>query len=147
MTQMHCLLSPRVSNRARKSLLFLVVAASIAACNSAEGPPVPQGISAVSGSDQFAVVSTPAANPLVVLVTDNNGNPFAGATVTWTVTKGGGTVSDSTSTSDVSGHTSITYTAGALPGAATVVATVALVWTTTFTIHIESPSNRVTRAP
>jgi hypothetical protein len=80
-----------------------------------------------------------------VLVTDGNGNPFAGATVTWTVTKGGGTDSDSTSTSDASGHTSIMYTAGALPGAATVVATVAFVWTTSFTIHIESSSNRVTR--
>jgi hypothetical protein len=142
---MHCRLSPRVPNRARKSLLFLVVAVSIAACNSAAGPPVPEGITAVSGSDQFAVVSAQAANPLVVLVTDGDGNPFAGATVTWTVTKGGGTVSDSTSTSDASGHTSIMYTAGALPGAATVVATVALVWTTSFTIHIESSSNRVTR--
>ena len=101
----------------------------------------------MSGSGQFAVVSSPAANPLVVLVTDNNGNPFPGATVSWVVTAGGGTVSDSTSTSDATGHASINYTAGTFPGTATITATTALVWTAAFTIYIESSasSNRVTR--
>jgi hypothetical protein len=135
----------RVQTRARQSFALLAVAVSIAACNSAAGPPVADGVAAVSGSGQFAVVSTQAANPLVVLVTDNNGNPFPNGAVTWSVTGGGGTVSDSTTTSDASGHTSITYTAGALPGTATVVAVVAQVWTATFTIYIESSSNRVTR--
>lgn len=133
--------------RARKSLILLAVAVSVTACNSAEGPPIADGISAVSGSNQYAVVSSPAPNPLVVLVTDNNGNPFPGATVTWIVTSGGGTVSDSTSTSDASGHTSINYTAGTNPGVATVIATTALVWTTSFKIFVESSSNRVTRLP
>ena len=142
---MPCRLSSRVRTRARKSLVFVAVAVSVVACNSAEGPPVASGISAVSGSGQFAVVSAQAANPLVALVTDNNGNPFPGATVTWIVTAGGGTVSDSTSTSDASGHTSIMYTAGALPGAARVTAVVSQAWTATFTIYIESSSNRVTR--
>ena len=143
---MHRRFSTRVRIAARHSLVFFAVAASMAACNSAEGPPVADGIAAVSGSGQFAVVSTTAANPLVAIVTDNNGNPFAGATVTWTVTSGGGTVSDSTSTSDATGHAYMTYTAGALPGAATVVATVSQIWTASFTIYIESSaSNRVTR--
>ena len=142
---MHHRLSLRVRTGARRSLVFLAIAVSAAACNSAAGPPVASGISAVSGDNQFAVVSTKPANPLVVLVTDNNGNPFPNAPVTWKVTKGGGTVSDSTSTSDASGHASMTYTAGTLPGQATVVATVAFVWTATFTIYIESSSNRVTR--
>jgi hypothetical protein len=138
-------LSSRIRTRARKSLVFLAVA--VVACNSAEGPPVASGISAVSGSGQFAVVSAQAANPLVALVTDNNGNPFPGATVTWIVTAGGGTVSDSTSTSDASGHTSIMYTAGTRPGTATVTAIVEQIWTASFTIYIESPSSRVTRVP
>ena len=144
---MHWFHSSHAHHRACKSLAFLVVALLIAACNSAEGPPVPQGIAAVSGSDQFAVVGSQAANPLVAFVTDNNGNSFPGATVSWTVTSGGGTVSDSTSTTDATGHTSIRYTAGTNPGVATVVATVAQIWTTSFTIYIESSSNRVTRVP
>src|SRR5690348_9491604 len=104
---MLCRLSPRLRTRARTSLAFLAVAVSAAACNSAAGPPVASAVQAVSGNAQFAVVSTPAANPLVVLVTDNNGNPFPNAKVVWVVTSGGGTVSDSTSTSDASGHASI----------------------------------------
>jgi hypothetical protein len=97
----------------------------------------------VSGSGQYATVGTPAANPLVVLVVDDNGSPFGSTPVRWTVTGGGGTVADSTSTSDASGHTSMTYTAGSNPGMATVVATVAQVWTATFTIYIEGQTTRV----
>jgi hypothetical protein len=66
--------------------------------------------------------------------------------VTWIVTGGGGTVSDSTSTSDATGHASIRYTAGAFPGVATVVAIVSQVWTASFTVHIEASSNG-TRVP
>jgi len=137
----------RFPSRARNSLALLVFAVSLAGCNSAEGPPVPQGITAVSGNNQFALVGSPAANPLVVLVLDNNGSPFAGAPVKWKISGGGGSVSDTTSTSDATGHASILYTAGANPGVATVVATVAFVWTTSFTIYIEPRSNRVTRVP
>ena len=123
---------------------MLAVAAFIAACNSGnQGPDVAQGISVVSGNEQFATVGTPAANPLVALVVDPSGSPFAGATVTWKISGGGGTVADSTSVSDANGYASMSYTAGADPGVATVVATVAQVWTTNFTIHIEATSNSV----
>lgn len=119
------------------------------ACNSTTGPAVPSGVIAVSGNDQFATVSTSAANPLVVLVTDTNGNPSAGATVRWAITGGGGSLADTTSTSDQAGHASMTYTAGSNPGTATIVATVALAWTTTFTVYIESAQSaqrRIARA-
>ena len=117
--------------------------ALIAACNGAPGPDVASGVQAVSGSEQYAVAGSPAANPLVVLVTDENGNPFGNGKVVWTVSSGGGTVADSTSTSDASGHSSMTYTAGTNPGVATVVATVASVWTASFTIHIVAPSSAI----
>lgn len=117
--------------------------ALIAACNGAPGPHVASGVQAVSGSEQYAVAGSPTANPLVVLVTDENGNPFGTGKVVWTVTSGGGTVADSTSTSDATGHTSTTYTAGTNPGVATIVATVASVWTASFTIHIVAPSSAV----
>ena len=126
-------------HRPRAPFALLALALALGACNSAEGPPVPAGVAAVSGNSQFAIVGSPAANPLVVLVTDQNGSPLANTPVSWTVTTGGGTVADTSSTSDASGHARTTYTAGPRTGAATVVATVAQLWTTSFTIYIEAP--------
>jgi hypothetical protein len=124
--------------RSRATFALLVLAIALGACNSSEGPPVPGGIVAVSGNNQFAVVSTPAANPLVVLVTDQNGSALPNTPVSWTVTSGGGVLADTSSTSDASGHATMSYTAGNRTGAATVVATVAQIWTTSFTVYIEA---------
>ncbi|HEY2854538.1 MAG TPA: Ig-like domain-containing protein [Gemmatimonadaceae bacterium] len=124
-------------------LRLALVAIAIAACNSAPGPAVPNGVAVVSGSEQFAVAGSAPANPLVVLVIDSDGNPFANTPVIWKVTSGGGTVADSTSTSDASGHAAMTYTAGSETGVATVTAIVAQVWTAQFNIHIVAPTNRV----
>jgi hypothetical protein len=128
-----------IQHRPRATFALLALALALGACNSAEGPPVPGGVTALSGTSQFAVVGTAAANPLVVLVTDQNGSPLANTTVSWAVTGGGGTVADTTSTSDASGIARTTYTAGPRAGAATVVATVAQFWNTSFTIYIEAP--------
>ena len=127
-------------HRPRTAFALLAFAFALGACNSStEGPPVPGGVAAVSGNNQFAVVSSPASNPLVVLVTDQNGSPLSNTPVSWKVTTGGGSVADTTSTSDASGYATTTYTAGTRPGAATGVATVAQIWTTSFTIYIEAP--------
>ena len=123
-------------NRRSTRAALVLLGLGVAACNGAPGPDVASGVQAVSGSEQYAVTGSPAANPLVVLVTDENGNPFGNGKVVWSVSSGGGTVADSTSTSDATGHTSMTYTAGTNPGVATIVATVASVWTASFTIHI-----------
>jgi hypothetical protein len=130
-------------NRAWRGLALAAFGFGIVSCNSTDGPNVPEGITAVSGNDQSAAVGTAASNPLVALVVDASGAPFSGATVTWTVTGGGGSVSDSTSLSDATGHATMTYTAGNSPAAATIVATVAQVWTTTFTVYVESPANAI----
>jgi len=133
----------RFVNRAWRALALVGFGVGIVSCNSTAGPDVPEGITAVSGNDQSAAVGTAVSNPLVVLVVNATGAPFSGATVTWTVTGGGGSVSDSTSVSDATGHATMTYTAGSSPAVATVVATVAQVWTTTFTVYVESPSNAI----
>ena len=128
-------------NLRRKSIALplFAIALALAGCNSTqEGPPVAAGISALSGDGQFANTGSSAANPLVVLVSDQNGNPLPNATVSWRVTSGGGTVADTASTTDASGLARTTYTAGARPGAASIVATAAQLWTTTFTIYIEA---------
>jgi adhesin/invasin len=122
-----------------RAFALLALAIALGACNSSEGPPVPGGVTAVSGNEQFAVVGSPAANPLVVLVSDQNGSPLPNAPVNWTVTSGGGSVADTSSTSDASGHATMSYTAGARTGTATVVATVAQLWTASFTVYIEAP--------
>jgi hypothetical protein len=125
---------------AASPVLFLAAALALAGCNSNTATPnVPNGVTAVSGSGQGVNVNSAAPNPLVVLVVDENGQPFPGGAVSWQVTGGGGTLSDSTSTADAHGHASITYTAGPNPGTATVVATVAQVWTTNFTLHVVAP--------
>ena len=126
-------------HRPRATFALFAFALALGACNSAEGPPVPGGVAVVSGNSQFAVVGSAAANPLVVLVTDQNGSPLPNTAVSWTVTSGGGAVTDTSSTSDATGHATTTYTAGPRTGAATVVATVAQLWTTSFTIYIEAP--------
>ena len=129
--------SPRLSS---PSILLLAATLALGACiKSPAEPNIPSGVSAVSGSGQYANLNSAAPNPLVVLVVDPNGNPFPGATVSWKVTAGGGTVSDTSTTSDSTGHTSVTYTAGSRAGAATVVAVVEQVWTASFTIHLVAP--------
>src|SRR5207248_11512593 len=117
----------------RAASIILALAGPLAACNSAEGPNVPEGIAVVSGNDQFATVGGPVANPLIARVVDQNGTPFPGASVSWTVSGGGGTLSDTTSTSDAGGYAAMAYTAGSTPGVATVVATVAQAWNVSFT--------------
>jgi Bacterial Ig-like domain (group 1) len=131
----------------RSTLPIALAALLLAACNSAEGPPVPAGVTAVSGNNQFATVGAPVANPLVVLVVDNNGNPSGNTPVSWRVTTGGGTLADTTSTSNASGYATMTYTAGTNPGQATIIATVAQIWTASFTVYLEPPSSSSIHAP
>jgi hypothetical protein len=58
--------------------------------------------------------------PLVVSVTDANGLAIRSAAVTWTARSGEGTVSASSTTTDSTGRTQVTWTLGPTPGADTV---------------------------
>ena len=78
----------------------------------------------LSGDVQSAVVGTAVANPLVAKVTDSFGNAVAGATVTWTVTAGGGTVSAGSNTTAADGSASVNLTLGTAAGANTVKASI-----------------------
>lgn len=81
----------------------------------------PTTIAVASGNNQSAVVGTSLANPLVVRVTDANGNPVAGVAVTW-VAVDGGSVSSATSGTNASGLAQITRTLGTEPRAYTTTA-------------------------
>src|SRR5207245_825927 len=57
-----------------------------------------------SGDNLTGQVATRLQTPHVVLVSDANGNPVSGVTVTWAAASGGGSVDPATSTTDANGH-------------------------------------------
>jgi hypothetical protein len=80
---------------------------------------VPTAMTKAGGDGQVDSVGT-ALKPFSVKVTDAFGNPVPGATINWSVTTGSGSLSAVSSTTDVSGQATITYTLGKTPEVATV---------------------------
>ena len=95
--------------------------------------PEPRTLARLSGDEQQGPAGVALAEPLMVLVRDQNGEPFAGAVVTFSVTAGGGALSTTTATSDAYGRAATVLMLGSQPGANTVVATVAGIEPVTFT--------------
>ena len=91
------------------------------------------GISIVSGDGQTGAAGAPLTAALVVKVADGSGNPVTGATVTWTVTAGGGNPNPASGTTDANGQAATTWTLGAIPGTNTLAAAVAGVGSISFT--------------
>ena len=76
------------------------------------------------GNDQNGTTNTELADPFVVWVRDQNGNLLAGRGVTFTVTKGGGHLSDETAITNSFGRAEATLTLGPMSGENKVWATV-----------------------
>ncbi len=72
-------------------------------------PPPPRIIAKTSGDAQQGTLSSALGAPLVVTVT-SSGTAVSGATVTWNVTPGNGSLSATTTTTDASGHASVRWT-------------------------------------
>ena len=66
----------------------------------------------VSGDAQSGALNQPLANPLVVRLRDQYGNPVVGETVHWTVTGGGGSVSPPSGLTNADGLASTSWTIG-----------------------------------
>jgi adhesin/invasin len=113
------------------SLLFA------AACDDDDDPfvPVVTTITMTSGSPQ-TVARNATSQPLTVTVKDQNGDPIANRTVNWAVATGGGTLTSTTSTTTEQGVATMTYTAPATVGTATVTASVGTLTPVTFNITI-----------
>ncbi|MBI1723407.1 MAG: Ig-like domain-containing protein [Gemmatimonadetes bacterium] len=92
-----------------------------------------------TGDAQTGPAAGTLALPLTVTVTGSDGRPFRGATVTWQVVSGGGTVNPSTSASDSLGQAGTELTLGLAFGVNTVTATVAGVPPVTFTAQAIDP--------
>lgn len=121
---------------------FLVLAA-VAGCDSAVQPILPgtavasagdqqtavagaaATVTATSGSGQSAPVATPVSIAPTVMVKDVRANPVANATVTFSVTSGGGSIIGETVMTDANGTARLTsWTLGSLAGTNTVSASV-----------------------
>ena len=100
---------------------------------TATGLAVARTLDKVSGDEQEDTAGAALAEPFVVEVRDQNGNPLAGATVNFAVTAGDGTLSATTATTDADGRAATTLTLGRTPGTNTVRATVAGLQPVTFT--------------
>ncbi|MFO0585663.1 MAG: hypothetical protein U0229_25560 [Anaeromyxobacter sp.] len=100
------------------------------------------------GGTQLTNVSTAYPAPLQVVVTDANGLPVSGATVTYTVVPvngAGGTPSSGTATTNANGVASVTATANATPGTYTITATSgAITPAATFTLTNVGPAATLT---
>ncbi len=107
----------------------------------------PAALYVYKGSGQLAATSTAFANPLQVLVTDANGSPVPGATVSLAAVPIGGasaTLSAGTATTNASGIASVTATANATPGTYTVSAILAALTPAVFTLTNVGPPASIT---
>jgi hypothetical protein len=87
-------------------------------------PDAPSNVAIESGNNQASRPGTKLAAPLVVLVTDQYGNPAPGASVRWSVASGGGSVTGA-GTTDASGQAAADWTLGSTTGAQTLTASAA----------------------
>ena len=95
--------------------------------------PGPRRLVRISGDEQEGPANAELADPLVVEVRDQNGDPFEGAQVTFTVTACDGILSEATGVTDARGRASTTLTLGGELGTCTVAATVTDIESVTFT--------------
>ena len=82
--------------------------------------PHPQTLAGLSGDGQEGLPTAALAEPFVVVVRDQHGDPLEGAEVTFAVTAGGGTLSVERATTDARGRASGTLTLGVASGPNTV---------------------------
>ena len=97
----------------------------------------PASLTKVSGDNQSGTPDSALANPFVVEVKDEDGDVIEGVRVTFSVTAGGGRLSDTSATTDEDGHAESTLTLGSRAGINSVQASVPGVDPVTFSTSIE----------
>jgi alpha-tubulin suppressor-like RCC1 family protein len=102
----------------------------------------------VEGSGQTAPPNAPLPVPLRVRVADGFGNPLPGATVTWTVAEGGGSVVPTASLTNAGGIAETQWNLGPAQGAQSVTASVPGTNPVTFTATAQTgPVDRIEVTP
>ena len=99
------------------SLIALVLAGAASGCGGVVLPEdVGTQLAIADGDNQTGVVSSALSDPLVVRVTNAQGDPVPDVDVQWTAS-GGGTITPATSTTDADGKASAQRVLGATAGA------------------------------
>ena len=92
----------------------------------------------VSGDNQSGTPGNALANPFVVEVQDEDGEPLTGHSVTFSVTAGGGSLSETSATTNANGRAQTTLTLGSALGVNSVQASVSGVDPVTFSTSIDA---------
>lgn len=97
-------------------LTFAAVSTLTAGCDSDSGagpdPDIPAAIAVVSGDGQSALAGAGLGAPLVVRVTNADGDPLEGAPVVFRVVSGGGAVNPTGALTDADGRAQTAWTLG-----------------------------------
>ncbi|HET7462951.1 MAG TPA: Ig-like domain-containing protein [Longimicrobium sp.] len=117
--------TPLRSCRALAAATLMPLLALLPACKDGSGSRTPEHVDVVSGNNQNVPVGTQPTQPLVVRVTDDNGQPLQGEQVTWSAATAGDAVTPAASTTDAQGQASAQWTLSGTLGAHTATATVA----------------------
>jgi hypothetical protein len=105
------------------ALLTLLAAATLRCSGDNIGPPTPSAMALLQGNGQTGAVGTLLPQALVVIVTDQRGDPAQGVSVVWDA-HGAGSVSAPTTETDEVGHASVQRTLGSAAGEEMTTATV-----------------------
>jgi len=130
------IIHPRFS-RAMRGLLFAAATiGSVGDCSLEVGTNIPSTMIKESGDTQTAAINTQLPVPFTILVVNQNGEILSNVPVTWTITSGGGSLSETSNKTNESGLSSVTYTTGATSGTATIDVKVHGIPPLTFTVTI-----------
>src|SRR3954471_21665542 len=105
------------------ALIALLAVSSLRCSGDNIAPPNAKAIADAGGNGQIGQVGQPLASPLIVIVTDDAGNPVEGVSVSWSA-QNGGSVSSSSVKTAANGHASVVRTLGPSAGEQTTTASV-----------------------
>ncbi len=117
----------RRSHRSWIALAPMFAATILASCaeETTTGPRIATLVQ-VSGGGQQGAIGATLAQPMIVRVEDQSGNPVPGSTIFWEIVSGGGSISPSQSTTDAQGYAQASLRLGTSLGLNSVRATLGL---------------------
>ena len=127
--------TPTSAGRIR--IVATVAGVTRTAAFNVEGGDPADALKKVSGDNQNGTPDSALADPFVVEVQDEDGEPLSGHTVSFSVTAGGGSLSETSDVSDADGHAETTLTLGSERGVNSVRASVPGADPVTFNTSIE----------
>lgn len=113
------------------------------ACGDSSGPGAPSSLTLAGGDGQAECIGATLPLPLRVTAMGADGQAFRGATISWTVTAGAGSLAPPSSVTDAAGSASTMLTLGDQVGPVTIRASVSGVTPVTFNATARDPTEFV----